>query len=98
MLRCSRPYRFLRTQRKKRKRMEVELPEVDQPSRGHRIMKRPRPPPAADSPLPPPASLAPDTTTAPAPLPPLPGASTSSDPSSAPGDSSSPEESALPAR
>src|SRR5438046_639411 len=50
-----------------------------------------------DSSLPPPASLAPDTTTAPEPLLPLPGTSTSADPSSAPGASSSPEESALPA-
>jgi len=50
-----------------------------------------------DSSLPPPASLAPDTTTAPEPLLPLPGASTSSDPSAAPGVSASPEESALPA-
>src|SRR6266550_4143748 len=50
-----------------------------------------------DSSLPPPASLAPDTTTAPEPLLPLPGTSTSSDPSSAPGASASPEESALPA-
>ena len=50
-----------------------------------------------DSSLPPPASLAPDTTTAPGPLPPLPGTNTSSDPSSAPGASASPEESALPA-
>jgi outer membrane protein assembly factor BamD len=50
-----------------------------------------------DSSLPPPASLAPDTTTAPEPLAPLPGTSTSSDPSNAPGASSSPEESALPA-
>ena len=50
-----------------------------------------------DSSLPPPASLAPDTTTAPEPLLPLPGTSTSSDPSSAPAASSSPEESALPA-
>lgn len=50
-----------------------------------------------DSSLPPPASLAPDTTTAPGPLAPLPGTSTSSDPSSAPGASASPEESALPA-
>ena len=50
-----------------------------------------------DSSLPPPASLAPDTTTAPEPLLPLPGTSTSSDPSSAPGAASSPEESALPA-
>jgi len=50
-----------------------------------------------DSSLPPPASLAPDTTTAPEPLAPLPGTSTSSDPSSAPGASASPEESALPA-
>jgi len=47
--------------------------------------------------LPPPASLAPDTTTAPGPLPPLPGTNTSSDPSSAPGASAPPEESALPA-
>jgi len=55
--------------------------------------------PATDgeSSLPPPASLAPDTTTAPEPLPPLPGTSTSSDPSSAPDASSPPEESALPA-
>ena len=50
-----------------------------------------------DSSLPPPASLAPDTTTAPEPLTPLPGTSSSSDPSSAPGASASPEESALPA-
>ena len=50
-----------------------------------------------DSSLPPPASLAPDTTTAPDPLLPLPGTSTSADPSNAPGASSSPEESALPA-
>jgi outer membrane protein assembly factor BamD len=55
--------------------------------------------PASDgeSSLPPPASLAPDTTTAPEPPLPSPGTSTSSDPSSAPGASSSPEESALPA-
>jgi outer membrane protein assembly factor BamD len=55
--------------------------------------------PASDgeSSLPPPASLAPDTTTAPEPLLPLPGTSKSSDPSSAPAASSSPEESALPA-
>jgi outer membrane protein assembly factor BamD len=50
-----------------------------------------------DSSLPPPASLAPDTTTAPEPLLPLPGTSTGSDPSSAPGASPPPEESALPA-
>lgn len=50
-----------------------------------------------DNSLPPPASLAPDTTTAPEPLAPLPGTSTGSDPSSAPGASASPEESALPA-
>jgi len=50
-----------------------------------------------DSSLPPPASLAPDTTTAPEPVSPLPGTSISSDPSSAPAASSSPEESALPA-
>src|SRR5215468_7635091 len=67
----------------------------------------PLPASEGDSSLPPPASLAPDTTTAPAPWPLLPppgtGASTSSDPSTAPdastepGASSSPEESALPA-
>src|SRR6266446_6501313 len=57
----------------------------------------PLPAPETDSSLPPPASLAPDTTTAPEPLLPLPGTSTSSYPSSAPGASSSPEESALPA-
>lgn len=50
-----------------------------------------------DSSLPPPASLAPDTTTAPEPLLPQPGTSISSDPSSAPGASASPEESASPA-
>jgi outer membrane protein assembly factor BamD len=57
----------------------------------------PLPASEGDSSLPPPASLAPDTTTAPEPLLPLPGTSTSSDPSGAPGASSSPEESALPA-
>src|SRR5215469_5648963 len=55
--------------------------------------------PASDgeSSLPPPASLAPDTTTAPDPLQPLPGTNTSSAPSSTPGASAPPEESALPA-
>src|SRR4029077_10919859 len=59
--------------------------------------------PASDgeSSLPPPAALPPDTRTAPDPLPPLaplPRTNTSSDPSSAPGASASPEEeSALPA-
>src|SRR3954452_17377584 len=57
----------------------------------------PLPPSDGESSLPPPASLAPDTTTAPEPLPPLPGTSTSSDPSGAPAASSPPEESALPA-
>ena len=57
----------------------------------------PLPASQGDSSLPPPASLAPDTTTAPGPQLPLPGTSTSSDPSSPPGSSSSPEESALPA-
>jgi outer membrane protein assembly factor BamD len=57
----------------------------------------PLPPSDGDSSLPPPASLAPDTTTAPGPLLPPPGTGTSTDPSSAPGASSSPEESALPA-
>jgi outer membrane protein assembly factor BamD len=65
----------------------------------------PLPPSETDSSLPPPASLAPDTTTAPAPgtttapgpLLPSPGTGTSADPSGAPGASSSPEESALPA-
>jgi outer membrane protein assembly factor BamD len=57
----------------------------------------PLPPSDGDSSLPPPASLAPDTTTAPGPLLPPPGTGTNSDPSSAPGASSSPEESALPA-
>jgi outer membrane protein assembly factor BamD len=57
----------------------------------------PLPASEGDSSLPPPASLAPDTTTAPGPLAPQPGTGTSSDPSSAPGASSSPEESALPA-
>jgi outer membrane protein assembly factor BamD len=55
--------------------------------------------PASDgeSSLPPPASLAPDTTTAPEPPLPLPGTTTNSDPSSAPGASASPGESASPA-
>ena len=57
----------------------------------------PLPASEGDSSLPPPASLAPDTTTAPEPPAPLPGKSTSSDPSGAPAASSSPEESALPA-
>src|SRR5262249_49359176 len=53
-----------------------------------------------DNSLPPPASLAPDTTTAPGPPAPLPGLGTSSNPSTAPGASAppeEPEESALPA-
>src|SRR6266550_2901635 len=50
-----------------------------------------------DSSLPPPASLAPDTTTAPDPLLPVPGTSTSSDTSSPPGASPSPDASASPA-
>jgi outer membrane protein assembly factor BamD len=57
----------------------------------------PLPASEADSSLPPPASLAPDTTTAPEPLLPLPGTSTSSDPSNASGASASPEPSASPA-
>ena len=57
----------------------------------------PLPSSESDSSLPPPASLAPDTTTAPEPLLPLPGASTSSDPSNASGASASPEASASPA-
>src|SRR5437899_2115382 len=52
----------------------------------------PLPAPETDSSLPPPASLAPDTTTAPEPLLPLPGTSTSSDTSPAAGASASPEE------
>ena len=56
----------------------------------------PLPASEGDSSLPPPASLAPDTTTAPGPVAPLPGTSTSSDPSAAPGESPAPEESALP--
>src|SRR5881296_3691489 len=57
----------------------------------------PLPTSESDSSLPPPASLAPDTTTAPEPLLPLPGTSTSSDPSNASGASASPESSASPA-
>src|SRR5437868_9927569 len=57
----------------------------------------PLPSSESDSSLPPPASLAPDTTTAPEPLLPLPGMSTSSDPSNASGVSASPESSASPA-
>jgi len=41
MLRCSRPYRFHRTQRKKLKRTEVKLPVLDRPNRVPRIMTRP---------------------------------------------------------
>src|SRR5213080_3230814 len=51
----------------------------------------PLPSSESDSSLPPPASLAPDTTTAPEPLLPLPGTSTSSDPANASGSSVSPE-------
>src|SRR6476646_7106571 len=50
-----------------------------------------------DSSLPPPASLAPDTTTAPDPLLPVPGTSHRSDPSPAAGASASPDASASPA-
>lgn len=50
-----------------------------------------------DNSLPPPASLAPDTTTAPEPLLPLPGTSNSSDPSNPSGASAAPEASASPA-
>src|SRR5262252_616353 len=57
----------------------------------------PLPSSESDSSLPPPASLAPDTTTAPEPLLPLPGTSTSSDPSNASGTSAPPEASASPA-
>src|SRR5437588_2428472 len=57
----------------------------------------PLPSSESDSSLPPSASLAPDTTTAPEPLLPLPGTSTSSDPSNASGASASPESSASPA-
>src|SRR5437773_4474161 len=57
----------------------------------------PLPSSASDSSLPPPASLAPDTTTAPEPLLPLPGTSTSSDTSPPAGASASPEASAAPA-
>src|SRR5213596_2483703 len=57
----------------------------------------PLPAPESDSSLPPPASLAPDTTTAPEPLLPLPGTSTSSDTSPPAGASASPEASAAPA-
>src|SRR5215831_9795407 len=57
----------------------------------------PLPTSEGDSSLPPPASLAPDTTTAPEPLFPLPGTSTSADPSNAPGASAPPEASASPA-
>ena len=57
----------------------------------------PLPAPETDSSLPPPASLAPDTTTAPEPLPPLPGTSTGSDTSPGAGTSTSPDASASPA-
>jgi outer membrane protein assembly factor BamD len=57
----------------------------------------PLPAPETDSSLPPPASLAPDTTTAPEPLPPLPGTSTGSDTSPGSGTSASPDASASPA-
>jgi outer membrane protein assembly factor BamD len=57
----------------------------------------PLPASETDSSLPPPASLAPDTTTAPEPLLPLPDTPTSSDTSPAAGASASPEASASPA-
>jgi outer membrane protein assembly factor BamD len=57
----------------------------------------PLPAAESDNSLPPPASLAPDTTTAPEPLLPLPGTSTSSDPSNPSGASAGPEASASPA-
>src|SRR6184192_3754495 len=57
----------------------------------------PLPAPETDSSLPPPASLAPDTTTAPEPLLPLPGTSTGSDTSPGAGISASPDASASPA-
>ena len=57
----------------------------------------PLPSSESDNSLPPPASLAPDTTTAPDPLLPLPGTSTSSDPSNPSGASAAPEASASPA-
>jgi outer membrane protein assembly factor BamD len=57
----------------------------------------PLPSSESDSSLPPPASLAPDTTTAPEPLLPLPGTATSADPSNASGASAPPQASASPA-
>jgi outer membrane protein assembly factor BamD len=57
----------------------------------------PLPAPETDSSLPPPASLAPDTTTAPEPLPPLPGTSTGSETSPGAGTSAPPDASASPA-
>src|SRR5216117_3776608 len=57
----------------------------------------PLPAPETDSSLPPPASLAPDTTTAPEPVLPLPGTSTGSDTSPGAGTSASPEAPASPA-
>jgi outer membrane protein assembly factor BamD len=57
----------------------------------------PLPSSESDSSLPPPASLAPDTTTAPEPLLPLPGTATTSDPSNASGASTPPQASASPA-
>jgi outer membrane protein assembly factor BamD len=57
----------------------------------------PLPAPETDSSLPPPASLAPDTTTAPEPLLPLPGTSTGSDTSPGAATSASPDASASPA-
>src|SRR5437016_1200491 len=57
----------------------------------------PLPTSESDNSLPPPASLAPDTTTAPDPLLPLPGTSTGSDTSPGAGTSASPDASASPA-
>ena len=57
----------------------------------------PLPSSESDSSLPPPASLAPDTTTAPEPLLPLPGTATTADPSNASGASAPPQASASPA-
>ena len=57
----------------------------------------PLPSSESDGSLPPPASLAPDTTTAPEPLLPLPGTATTADPSNASGASAPPQASASPA-
>ena len=75
-LRFSRLWPSHKLARKRAKRMARGLPKPAPQSRVRQITTAPLPAPETDSSLPPPASLAPDTTTAPEPLLPLPGTST----------------------